>query len=189
VEEAELLRHVLDVLEGLEIRYVIVGSIASSAYGEPRYTQDIDVVVTMHAEHVDAFCRGFPPPDFYVSNEAARQAVASGGQFNVIHSPSGYKVDVILAPDNAWGASQIRRRQRLKVVQGRDANLASPEDIIIGKMLYYREGESEKHLRDITGILRAGTEEIDLPYVEKWAKEFGLLEIWGAVLSRLGKKE
>jgi hypothetical protein len=188
VEQTDLLRLLIDVLEDLEIRYVVVGSIASSAYGEPRYTMDIDVVVILQEQDVDAFCKCFPTPDFYLDRDAVRQAVATAGQFNIIHPASGYKIDVIMAPDNAWGASQIRRRQRFRIVHDRDGNLASPEDVIIGKMLYYKEGESEKHMRDMTGILRAGTETLDRSYIEKWAREFGLSEIWQAVLSRVKEK-
>jgi hypothetical protein len=67
------------------------------------------------------------------------------------------------------------------------AFVASPEDVIIGKMLYYREGGSEKHLRDITGILKVSGDQVDRAYVARWAAELGVTEIWQAVLRRLGE--
>lgn len=181
MEQTDLLRLVIDVLEGLEIRYAVAGSIASSAYGEPRYTQDIDVVVIMSDEQTGALCRSFPPPDFYVSLEAARQAVAAAGQFNILHAASGYKIDIIMAPDNAWGASEMRRRQHRRLLPDREGNVASPEDVIIGKMLYYQEGQSDKHLRDIAGILKTSGDLVDLAYIDKWAGELGLSEAWQAI--------
>ena len=63
--------------------------------------------------------------------------------------------------------------------------MASPEDVILGKMVYYREGGSEKHLRDITGVLRISGNLVDRDYVAHFSKQLGLTEIWEAVLARL----
>jgi len=186
VDQLDLLRHVVRTLEGLGVPYMLVGSIASGAYGEPRFTQDIDVIVALRAEQVDALCDAFPAGDYYVSPHAAREAVRRSGQFNVIHAASGTKVDFILARTDAWGASQLVRRQKLPLFGQEEAYVGSPEDVIIGKMLYYRRGGSEKHLRDITGILKVSGDAVDRSYVARWADSLGLTEIWRAVLRRVG---
>jgi hypothetical protein len=85
VEQADLLRRVIDVLEDQRIVYLLVGSLASSVYGEPRLTADVDVVVELNLPQAAKLCAAFPAPEYYVSETAARQAVARGGQFNVIH--------------------------------------------------------------------------------------------------------
>jgi len=185
VEQSDLLRRTIDVLEELDIVYVLVGSLASSAYGEPRLTQDIDIVVDLGSAQVSSLCAKFPLQDYYVSPEAAKEAVLGGGQFNVIHPSSGNKIDFMVARRDPWGRSQMARRRKVTVLPDLEGYVAAPDDIIIGKMLYYREGGSEKHLRDITGILAVSGEEVDRDYVTEWADELGLARIWRRVQERV----
>jgi hypothetical protein len=185
MEQLEILRHALGVMNSLHIEHMVVGSMASMAYGEPRLTRDIDLVVNLAAEQVDPLCDAFAEPEFYVSHEAAREAVRQGGQFNVIHPSSGNKIDLIIARKDAWGQSQLARRKAITILPGLTATAASPEDVIVGKMWYYHDGEHEKHLRDIVSMLRISGDEIDRDYVGHWARELGLFDVWQAVLSRL----
>jgi len=182
------MRRILEVLEGLEVRYMLTGSWASMAYGEPRMTQDIDVVAELKEEQVPQLCRCFPQPEYYLSEEAARQAVRSNGQFNIIHGASGNKVDIVMARDTPWGFSEIRRRRRHQVLPDLEGYIASPEDVIIAKMVYCQEVDSEKHTRDCVGILKTSPDLVDKAYVEKWAKELGLEGIWRVVLERAKEK-
>jgi hypothetical protein len=102
VEQAEFLRYVVGVLEGHEIVYMLVGSVASGAYGEPRFTRDIDIVADLNPGDVSPFIAAFPTDDFYVSQQAARQAIQRRGRFNIIHPASGQKADMIIARQDAW---------------------------------------------------------------------------------------
>ena len=185
MEQTELLQYVLQTLERLQIPYMLVGSFASAAYGEARFTQDIDVVIQLRRGDVDALCQAFPAEAFYVNREAALAAWAQGGQFNVIHPRSGNKIDFLTAVDDAYGQCQFQRRQRVNILPEVPAYLARPEDVILGKMRYYAEGGSEKHLRDITGILEISGEEVDRTYVARWAAALGLEEIWRSILRRM----
>ena len=188
MEQIELLRRVIGSLDDLDLTYMVVGSIASGSYGEPRMTRDIDVVIELPPDDVARLCEAFPAPDYYVSLAAAMQAVRDGGQFNVIHPASGNKIDFMIARDDPWGKMQMSRRRRVRMLADLDAYTASAEDIILSKMAYYREGGSEKHLRDIAGILRIGDEHVDHAYVIQWAETLGLTEIWQAIGGRLGAK-
>ncbi|MGH7178383.1 MAG: hypothetical protein ACREJC_13475, partial [Tepidisphaeraceae bacterium] len=154
MDQADLLTHAIDVLETVAVPYMVVGSIASGAYGEPRMTQDIDIVIQPTPAQLNQLCAAFPPPDFYVSIEAAQTALQQSGQFNVLDPSSGGKIDFMIARTDPWGREQISRRQRIQVQPGREGFAARPEDLIISKLLYYQEGGSEKHLRDITGMLK-----------------------------------
>jgi hypothetical protein len=185
VEQTDLLRYAVETLEQLSLRYAVVGSFASGVYGEPRFTQDIDIVFELPASQIARFCQQFPGPDFYLSEAAVREAVQCHSQFNAIHPSSGNKIDFILNRRDAWGRSQLARRQAVELFPDRRTFLASPEDIVLGKMVYYREGGSEKHLRDITGILRIRGELVDRTYVANFAQQLGLMEIWEAILKRL----
>ena len=187
--QAELLRHVASVFEDLGVAYMIGGSQASVYYGESRFTQDIDLVTDLRPEHLPALMDRFPEAEFNLSVEAAREAVETRGQFNIIHPESGLKVDVFINKDTDYDRLRLGRRQKLPLVPGREAYFARPEDIILYKMLYFREGESDVHVRDILGILRVSGPEIDTPYIAEWARRLGLASIWDAVLERVQTRE
>jgi hypothetical protein len=172
-------------LEGVRVRYFITGSIASMAYGESRLTNDIDIVADLTAPLLPPFLKAFPEEHFYVSPEAAAQAVRTQGQFNVIHGESGLKVDVIIPKPSALDRVCLDRARRLTFEPGFEPLFSSPEDIIIKKMDFYREGGSEKHLRDITGILKGGSVEVDRAYIGDWAARLGLSDIWRLILQRV----
>jgi len=184
VTQAELLRYVASVFEGLGVKYMIGGSQASVYYGESRFTQDIDLVADLRLEHVPTLVDRFPAAEFYMNAEAAREAVETRGQFNIIHTESALKIDVFVNKDTDYDRLRLDRRQRLPLVPGREAYFARPEDIMLYKMLYFREGQSDVHVRDILGILRVSGPEIDTAYVAEWSGRLGLNAIWDAVLKR-----
>lgn len=139
----------------------------------------------MAANEVDAVCDAFPAPDFYVSKPAARQATAHGGQFNIIHPTSGNKIDIMIARQDAWGRSQLARRRRELVFPQLPGFVAAPEDVIVGKLIYYHDGGSEKHLRDIAGMLQVSGAVIDREYIDHWTRSLGLSDAWQAVRNAL----
>jgi len=185
MEQIDLLRRLIAVLEAQGIPYFLVGSIASGVFGEPRMTRDIDVVVDLTPGDVDRLCAEFPAPEFYVSLPAAQTAAAKGGQFNVIHPASGNKIDFMILRHDAWGKSQLARRTKVPILVELPGYLASPEDIILSKLHYYQIGESEKHLRDITGMLQLLKDRVDVAYLQEWTLRLGLLAEWEMVKQRL----
>ena len=186
MEQTDLFQYAIQTLERLQIVYMVVGSCASMAYGEPRMTQDIDIVIDVgDIAQLRALCDAFPPPEFYVSQEAAKSALQHRSQFNVLHAESGNKIDFIIPKNNAWSKEQIARRQRIELLQQIEGFAARREDIIIGKMIFYEEGGSEKHLRDIAGIMRISGAKVDRAYIERWAATLNLSDIWQAILARL----
>lgn len=185
MEPSELLRFVVSVLERLELAYFVTGSTVTIFYGEPRFTNDIDIVVDLPLSAVEEFCRQFPEDEFYVSHTAASDAVRRCAQFNIIQPRSGLKVDVIVPPPTAFNRSRFARARRVQAGEGWDASFSSPEDAIVKKMEFYRNGGSDKHLRDIAGVLKTSGREIDLAYIEQWADTLGLTEIWRTILDRV----
>ncbi len=186
MEQTELLKRAVEILDQLSIPYAIVGSFASGAWGESRFTQDIDILVAVTRDQAIALCKAFPAPDFYASEAAAQEAVVRHGQFNVIHPASGNKIDFMIAGATTWSLAQLQRRKRIAISADQDAAFAAPEDVILGKLLYYAEGGSEKHLRDITGILKISGDYVDRQYISQFASELGVLDIWDAVVTRVG---
>ncbi len=181
---SDLLRLLADTFDRHQIPYLITGSMASSTYGEPRFTNDIDVVVLMQAHQVDAICTAFPSPDFYCSRDAIAKAVQQRFQFNILHPESGLKVDVILATDSAFDRSRMQRVRPIITAKTVIA-FASPEDVILKKLQYFQEGGSEKHLRDIVGILKVQAGQIDQTYLAEWIARLGVAEEWKLVQSRM----
>lgn len=185
MESSELLRHCVAALERLRLRYFVTGSVATIYYGEPRFTNDIDVVVALPLQRVLQFCHAFPPPEFYLSEEAVRDAVEHHGQFNIIHPTSGLKIDVMIPGDTPFNDSRFTRANRVKPSEDYDAWFAAAEDVILKKLEYYREGGSEKHLRDIAGVLKISGDRVDLSYIASWAARLGLESIWESVKNRV----
>ena len=185
----ELLEHIVRALEGLQIPYLVTGSVAAMAYGEPRLTNDIDIVAAVEERHVPQLIAAFPSDGYYIDQAMIREAIHHHGQFNIIHPASGLKVDIMIRRDTAFDASRFSRTRRIHPAETYEANFAAPEDVIIKKMEYYKAGGSDKHLRDITGILKISGDEVDKSYISGWAARLGLDEIWDAVLKRIGEKK
>jgi len=180
--DRDLLRYAVEVLERLGLRYLVTGSVATIFFGEPRFTVDIDIVVDLPAERIRDFCAAFPPEEFYLSEEAVRRAVRNRSQFNIIHPASGLKIDVMIPAGTLFDHSRFARVRRVRPGPDFEAIFASPEDVIVKKLEYYREGGSQKHLRDIGGVLRISGEKIDYAYIQECAERLGWGEIWRAIL-------
>lgn len=115
MEQFELLKYAADVLEQLRIQYFVTGSMASMFYSEHRFTNDIDIVLRLPPALVEAFCKEFPQPEFYISEDAAAEAVRNGGQFNVIHVPTALKIDFMTPRRNDFDDLRFGRRVKLPV--------------------------------------------------------------------------
>jgi hypothetical protein len=185
MEQSELLRYLVRCLEKLDIPYFITGAVASIAYGEPRLTNDIDIVAEIDERQITKLKECFPEDEYYLDPDAILEAIKQRHQFNIIHPASGLKADVMISKSDAFDESRFARIKRMRPLEDTEANFASPEDVIIKKMEYYKEGSSEKHIRDIMGILKISGEIIDLVYISLWAKRLNLEDIWKPIQERL----
>jgi hypothetical protein len=146
--------YVTALLEYLQIPYMVVGGFAAIFYGEPRFTADVDIVVDMQPKHIDEFVAAFPSPNFYVSKEAIQDSLPRRYPFNVIQTSTGAKIDLVPLTSDTFTRVAFTRRHRMPYAEsGETAEFISPEDIILAKMLAYRDTSSEKHLRDALGVL------------------------------------
>jgi len=184
MEQDDLLRLVVEALERLEIPYLVTGSMATIFYGEPRFTNDIDVVARLESDDVDRLIDQFSADEFYLSREAARRAVDNASQFNLIHPASGLKVDFMVPTMDPFDQSRFERGRRVHPAAGFEATFASPEDVILKKLQYYRDGGSDKHLRDSAGVLKV-SRGVDRGYIAEWSRRLGLTEIWHRVEARV----
>ena len=173
-------------LSALGVPYMVSGSVAVILYGEPRLTHDVNLIVVLDREHIARRPGAFPPAEFYcpptkvIAVEAARE---QRGHFNIIHHETGFKADVYLSgrdPLHAWGFARARRLE----VEGQVLVVAPPEYVIVRKVEYYREGRSEKHLRDIRSMLDTSPDAIDRVELENKITARGLQEAWRQVEER-----
>jgi len=178
-----LIQTFFDVLKKLEdnhIDYMIVGSVASMVYGEPRMTHDMDVVISLPAHDARKLESLFPSTEFYCPPlEIIQAEIVHQGQFNLINPESGLKIDIIICKRSEHAVCEFNRRRKMPFWKGKEVYLASPEDVIIGKLEYFRQGSSQKHLNDIRGIL--AETEIDDEYLKRWVKKLHLESEWALV--------
>jgi len=181
MEEAiKVMLMVTAVLERLEVPYLIGGSLASSLYGHPRSTQDVDIVADLQPEHVSAIVAALRD-DFYLDEGAIRDAVRRRATFNVIHLITLFKVDVFVAGDQPSTRSELERRRTftLDLVPPEDVIVASPEDVIVQKLHWYRLGDhvSERQWSDAMGVLSTRGKQLDLDYMRELADDMGVSDL------------
>lgn len=170
-------------LEALGLPYMVTGSVASMIYGEPRLTMDVDLVVEIEGDRAEDLLEVFPETEFYrpplevLRVECSRD---SRGHFNLIHHETGMKADVYpVARDHLhrWG---LAHRRRIPLGSGQ-LWLAPPEYVILRKLEFWREGGSEKHLRDVRAMLAADLA-LNRGFLDAELRRRGLEEAWQNVL-------
>lgn len=178
--EHNLFQIFISRLNTIGIRYMVTGAVTSIVYGEPRLTHDIDLVVELSGEKAEEIVKAFPPDEFYcppveiIKLEAGRQL---HGHFIIIHHETGFKADIyILGQDKLhhWAMSNLKRIE----LEGEPVWLAPPEYVILRKLEYYRERDSEKHLRDIAGMVKIASDQINFKELNKKIKQYALVKQW-----------
>lgn len=171
---------VIDVLEGLAIDYVLGGSLASSTFGEPRATNDVDIAIALTADDLTPLTDELLRRNYYVPERAASEAVSNRSSFNVIH-PGGLKVDLFVAGDGLLDELQLRRRVRVELPADPPQVIwvTSPGDQILRKLDRYRLGQeaSDRQWRDIIGLLQAQGPQLDFEELRRNASEAALSEL------------
>ena len=178
--EPDLIELFVRPLNQLGIHYLVSGSVAAMLYGEPRVTHDIDLIVFLRSENLVQLPEAYPAPGFYLPPAdviAVEMARERRGHFNVIHSGISLKADFYTANQDelhVWAFRHVRQYS----VGAMPVRLAPPEYVIVRKLEYFREGGSEKHLRDIRGILAVSGDEIDRSVLQDWISRRSLVEEW-----------
>lgn len=176
----EAFQQIRRALAAAGVTYAIGGSWASTVHGEPRHTNDIDFVTNLDGQRLRPFLEALGA-GFYFDPESAQEALNHRRPFNVIHQKLGYKFDFFPVADG-HGDAELERRMAV-ALPGLDSELVpviSAEDTILAKLRWYREGGevSDRQWRDIAGIIAASGEHLDREYLERWAQEMGLKELY-----------
>ncbi len=177
--EIQILKLVITKLEQLDISYMLSGSVASSFYGQPRMTRDIDIVIELAFEHVSRLLEVFAG-EFYIDDEDITDAVRRQGMFNIVHYQAVVKIDFIVRKDSPYRKLEFARRIK-KSIADFTLWVVSPEDLLISKLFWAKDSKSELQLRDVDSILQHQGDNLDFPYINYWVRELGIDYLWEEV--------
>lgn len=184
---------IISVFEKLEAGYYIGGSVASSSFGIPRTTLDIDIIADLKQEHAEPLFKSLYD-DYYIDKDMIREALERKSSFNVIHFATMMKVDIFILKKRAFDREAFRRK-KLDTLEISENSISyyfsSPEDIILSKLEWYQMGGqvSERQWNDIIGVLKVQGKTIDIDYLRKWATEINVLDIFEKALKEVEEEK
>jgi len=183
-DNLRVVQEVAAALSRLDIPYALAGSWASSLLGKFRFTHDADLTVEPFPGKEAALCQCFGE-DYYVSLPAVQQAVRQHASFNIVHTPTAFKVDLFVRKERPFERSVLARRRAypLPGAAGQTISCVTPEDVILLKLEWYRlgGGSSEQQLKDVVGVLQVQAGNLDQAYLDRWAADLGVTDLLARV--------
>ena len=174
MSQQELLKLVIQTLDGAGVEYMLTGSVVSSLQGEPRSTHDIDIVVAIKRSLAKKLVDAFPPPRYHLTRESILDAISHRSMFNLLDTDTGDKVDFWMLTDEPFDLSRFERR-RTEEILGLKLAVSSPEDTILAKLSWAkRSGGSEKQFSDALHVYEVQSANMDMEYLRRWAKDLGV---------------
>jgi hypothetical protein len=173
--QAKILKDITHFLSSHKIPYMITGSWSSIYYGRPRASHDIDFVVELPLETVKNTSHLFSqlPETFMLQLETIKEAIENENQFQAVHLPTMLKMDFWILTNEEFDKSRFSRRKRVKLFN-QVMEMATPEDTIIQKLIWYSKGQIEKHLVDAAFVLQIQGKNLDQNYLQDWIKKLKL---------------
>jgi len=172
---------VVESMEKLGIPYLIGGSLASSIHGIARATRDAGIIADIQEKHAEVLADGLKDR-FYVDTEMIKEAIRHRSFFNFIHLDSMFKIDVYILRQDAFSKEEFKRRKRIVVNLSpeKTAYVATPEDTILSKLEWFRMGGevSDRQWNDVLGILKVQRGRLDMDYLQRWAGELNLADLF-----------
>lgn len=166
----ELFTHICKKLNEAKIDYMLSGSLALNLYTVPRMTRDIDVVIELKQSDINLFISNFKDR-FYFNENTIREETNKKGMFNIIDTDTGYKVDFIVRKDSPYRKTEFERKKQVEMM-GVDTWVVSIEDLILSKLIWIQQLQSDKQMEDITNLL--DNDHIDFPYLRHWIEKLKL---------------
>jgi len=181
MSQFELLIKTISFLNDEKIPYMLVGSFVSSIYGEPRSTQDIDLVVQLHKSKIPNLIANFPPPRYYIEEELILFALQNKRMFNLLDTNEGDKINFYIQKDESYENEKFSRKVE-KNIFGHPLVILSPEDTILSKLDWcIKSGMSEKQFKDALRVYQYQKENLDMYYIEEKAKLLNIFELFNKI--------
>jgi hypothetical protein len=178
-DQAETLRIVISRLESAGFPYMLVGSTAANFYAHPRMTRDIDIVIELEPEDAARMAELFSDA-FYCDVDAVRRAISTRRMFNLVHLSYIVKVDFVVRKADEYERVAFSRRTRVQAGEGQQIWIIAPEDLVLSKLRWARQAESEQQMRDVRLVV-ASVPELDWAYLERWAPAVGVADLLAEV--------
>jgi hypothetical protein len=167
--QKDFLQKLVKILDKENILYMLSGSIGSGFHGQPRATNDADIIIDPSNEQLISFVSSLGP-DYYVSKDAAIQALNENSMFNIIDIQTGWKADLIIRKKRPYSEQEFSRRTNTTLM-GMSLWVLSPEDSILSKLEWSKGRESQTQFKDALGVIMVQWDNLDFDYMRKWAKE------------------
>lgn len=179
-------RLVLDALEASDVEYMVAGALAVAAWAEARSTQDVDLVANVPVERMERLSEELEKRNMLVPTDVILDIfLEPRGDLavNAVHLDTGYKAELfLLRPGNEYRELAFGRRRLVDMGPPLgEVHVHAPEDLILNKLHYFSISQQPKHVRDITSILLAQGDELDMDYIEAWAERLGVTSLWQEV--------
>lgn len=167
-----LLLQIIEILNNLNISYLVSGGMAVLVWGRPRFTADIDVIIELYQKDIAKLEEALKNLSAagYIDRNMMEEALKIKGEFNFIDGDSGIKVDFWVLKNDDFDRSRLLRRQS-KMLLGKNIFVSSAEDLILIKLQWYKNSKSSRHLEDVESIFKISGEALDRDYLKKWARK------------------
>lgn len=171
-DQGLLLKEITSFLEKNKIKYMITGAWSAIFYGRPRASHDIDFVIEAEKDEIKKLKKIFGelPSEFTLQKSAIEEAILQTGFFNVFHLPTMLKLDFYLLDNDEFNKIRFARKKKEKIL-GKDMYIASAEDTILKKLLWYTDSKIEKHLIDAAFVYQIQKNNLDDKYLFDWARK------------------
>jgi len=179
----EFLKSLIERLEEAEIDYMVSGSLGSSFYGEPRATNDIDMVIAPNQRQLEVFIKSLGE-NYYVSPEAAWNALSNKSMFNIIDTKGGWKADLIIRKQRPFSRKEFTRRHFAEIMEIK-LFVVSAEDAILSKLEWCKETDSERQFRDAVGVATVQWPKLDKDYLHQWSQELGVADLLAMLINEV----
>ena len=181
-----LLITVAAVLERVPVPYAVGGSVASARHGEPRMTNDLDVLVALEVDQIEAFRAAFGE-GWYLPDAGLGEAVLRSSSFNAIHLAWMDKVDFFVAGSQPLQRAALARAVPVRI-EAAEVAFYSAEDIVLQKLEWLRasSGILAGQRRDVVGVLKTSRASLDLAYLTDAAARCDLRSLLDPCLREAG---
>jgi predicted nucleotidyltransferase len=169
--ELDILKQVCGQLDVHGIPYMLTGSFAANFYAVPRMTRDIDIVIEIQINEVNKIFQIFKN-DFYIDRTAIDDAIKHQDMFNIIHNEFSFKIDFIIRKNDEYRLVEFERKKRIQL-DNVSIWIVSPEDLIISKLYWAKDSQSEMQIKDVKNLLST-MHQLDHDYIRKWVKKLNL---------------